>query len=684
MPGAPKLGVNRSSEGGPGAPKLGVGSSSEGGPGAPKLGVGSSSEGGGLSSRAPGERSSTAVSMYRAAGPSPSRHSGAMAFALVLFLVGGAVAMSVDVPRTAYGIKGDEATYIATALSAAYDGNLSFERRDLERFAGLYHSGPEGIFLKRGQIMHLRMGGGFPWVHVDKTLDPRIDRLYFGKSLIYPLFAAPFVRFFGLNGVLLFHAVLLAVVFVCGYMFLAARSSTPAALLLTTAFLGASTLPPYVVFLTPEVFNFALVFVAYFLWLYREVAPETRFSGSRSQIAAAVLLGLVTYSKLSHVLLIAPLVLLAWWRREWTRGFLVGVVCVAVAALWFGLTGVVSGDFNYQGGGQNRRTFYTKFPFDSPQGTWDTPGYGGTVATDGSAAVNVLNEGETPIRFLRNLKYFFVGRHFGFVPYFFPGLVIVAAWLLSSARRDRWRVLTFGAFAASALGLLLITPYTWSGGGGPAGNRYLLSIYAVLFFLAPPMHFGWPGILSWAGGALFTAKMLMNPFVVAKFTYTTMERGPLRRLPVELTMVNDLPINLDASRAHIPYRNDPFMLLYFLDQNAFPPEPPGMWVSGGGRADIVVRTVDPVDHLAVSAESPISTRLSVSAGARTVTVQLTPGKVETFDVPTSGVHYVRSYAYLMSVRSTEGFVPHVFDPASKDYRNLGALMRFQAISSPQQ
>jgi hypothetical protein len=74
----------------------------------------------------------------------------------------------------------------------------------------------------------------------------------------------------------------------------------------------------------------------------------------------------------------------------------------------------------------------------------------------------------------------------------------------------------------------------------------------------------------------------------------------------------------------------------------------------------------------------------VSAGARTVTVQLTPGRVATFDVPASGVHYVRSYAYLMSVRSTEGFVPHVFDPASKDYRNLGALMRFQAISSTQQ
>jgi hypothetical protein len=157
----------------------------------------------------------------------------------------------------------------------------------------------------------------------------------------------------------------------------------------------------------------------------------------------------------------------------------------------------------------------------------------------------------------------------------------------------------------------------------------------------------------------------------------------LRRLPVELTMVNDLPINLEGSRAHIPYRNDPLMLLYFLDQNAFPPEPTGMWVSGGGRADIIVRTNQPIDHLAVSAESPIPTRLTVSMGAGAVTVALTPGRVSTFAVAASGVHYVQSYAYLMSARSSEGFVPHVFDLQSRDYRNLGALMRFQAITSPQ-
>ena len=58
----------------------------------------------------------------------------------------------------------------------------------------------------------------------------------------------------------------------------------------------------------------------------------------------------------------------------------------------------------------------------------------------------------------------------------------------------------------------------------------------------------------------------MHPFVAAKYTYLMTESGPARILPVELTMANDLPVMLSSSplRGHIPYGEDPFMLLYFL------------------------------------------------------------------------------------------------------------------------
>ena len=64
----------------------------------------------------------------------------------------------------------------------------------------------------------------------------------------------------------------------------------------------------------------------------------------------------------------------------------------------------------------------------------------------------------------------------------------------------------------------------------------------------------------------------------------------MRALPVELTMVNDLPIHERRVSVARAYGRDPRLLLYYLDHNAYPPESPGIWVTGGRRADVIVRT----------------------------------------------------------------------------------------------
>jgi len=602
--------------------------------------------------------------------------AGAITAALLL-IIALAAALSFDVVKTVYGIKGDESTYVAMTLSLAYDHDLSYERRDLERFTGLYRAGPEGIFLKRGSQLRIRLRPAPPFVVVTHPPDPRSDRLYFGKALIYPAAAAPFVRVFGLNGFLVFHALLLFGVGVCGYMFLAARSRPGPALVFTLAFVAAAAVPVWAAFLTSDLFNFSLVFFAYFLWLYKEAAPDTRSSflrGRGSDAAAAILLGAVTFSKLSNALLIVPPAVTYLWRREIWRALLVVAICGATTAVIFGINGLNSGDFNYQGG--DRKTFYSVFPFDAPDATWDRRGL--RMTTNSGEAQEVLENIEPVGRLPGNIKYFLVGRHFGFVPYFFPGVVALLLWMSSRERWQIWRVATFGTLVASAFILLLIFPYTWSGGGGPPGNRYFLSLYPTLFFLVPPLDAMWPGVLAWVGGALFTAKMLVNPFVAAKMPYQTTERGPARRLPVEVTMANDLPIMLDLHRARVAYGP---LLLYLLDENAYPPENGGVWVSGSGRADILVRSERPLDRVAFTVESPIHTVLTVSMGRSPVTVTVVPNTPVSFEVEASGVRGLRSYAYLMSARSTDAFTPHIQDPQSTDYRNLGAYMRFRPVSA---
>ena len=602
--------------------------------------------------------------------------------AVLLFLL-LAAALSIDVVKTNPN-KSDEATYVMMALSVAYDHDLTYQRHDLERYVGLYRWGPDGIFLKRGKQLHVRAGGAFPFLHVAKTADRQSDRLYFGKAFIYSVAAAPFVRLFGLNGMLVFNILLAFVVCVCAYRFLAARSAPLASLVFALGFVGATCVPVYFVFLTPEMFHFALVFVAYFLWLYKEVLPDEARSllrGPWTDIAAAILLGIVTYSKPTHALLVAPPVLWALWRRRAAPGIAFGLVAVAVAASLFGVNALVTGEFNYQGG--DRRECVARFPFDGTPDPWDSPRCL-AMATDDADTENVFTDFQS--RLAHNVEYFLIGRHFGFVPYFFPGLVAIALWLASSERSRPWRVLTLLAVAASALALLVFAPFTWSGGGGPSGNRYFMSLYAPLFFLTPPLSSTLPGLIAWLGGALFTAKMLIDPFGAAKHPNDITAKGFARRLPVEITMANDLPIMLEGPRAHSWFHD---VLLYFLDEHAYNPEPPDpngetwLWIAGDGRADMLMRCEWPIDHLTITAYSPINTTFIVSAGAGQTTIPIPRERPITFDVPASGVRDYRSWAYLLAARSTEAFTPRLMDPQSTDARNLGVRIKFTPVPRTQ-
>ena len=581
-----------------------------------------------------------------------------MLVVLLFFVVLVIAALSMNVVRTTHGIKGDEATYVSMAFSVAYDADLAYTHDDVARFYRVYGSGPEGIFLKPGQ-----------------GAAAADDRLFFAKSYIYPVVAAPFARLAGLNGLLTFNIVLLAGVFVCGYAFARARLSHGGAVLVSTGFLGASVAPIYAVFLTSETFNLALVFYAYFFWLYKEVVPAPErlpalLRGRRADLIAAVLLGLAAFSKLSNLPLAAPLVVLSWWRRQFRDGVLNGTVFVAVVVACFAINTWISGEWNYQGG-LERKTFYGRFPFE--QSTDDFDSLGISVVTNEI----VLDESSESIvgQFARNVMYFVIGRHFGLLPYYFPGVAILVWAFWRRRELSAWQMLTTGALLMSAVGLVFLFPNTWSGGGGPPGNRYFLSFYPAFFFLVPVARSILPGIVIWVGGALFTAHVLIDPFIAAKNPWLLAQQGPLRALPVELTMVNDLPVRLDPGRSRIPYGSNPQLLLYYLDENATRSEEPGIWVSGRARADIVVRVEPPLDEIAVTLSAPIDNRVRVTVDGASETVEVRAGEPARLAFPVRGVRARGAQNFVISVTTREGFVPRLRDGRSHDSRFLGVAMK---------
>jgi hypothetical protein len=506
--------------------------------------------------------------------------------------------------------------------------------------------------------------------------------LYYGKAFAYPVAASPFVRLAGLNGMLLLHVLLMVGVFFGAYVFLLARSEPLPALLLSLAFVGASIAPLYTVWLTPEVFNVALVFFAYLLWLYKEVAPAgeggtwTGFlRGRGSDVAAAVLLGIAAYSKPSNLPLIAPLVLVHWWRRDYLHGLVIGAVCAAVTVGCFALTARTSGEFNYQGG--DRRTFYGRFPYDGPDATFENRGV--SVATDELGDAVLLERQVFWSRTRDNLVYFFIGRHAGLVPYYFPAVVILALALARWRELRVWQTLSMAVLAVTAGALLLWLPFTWAGGGGPPGNRYFLSLYPVVLFLAPPLGSSpLPGLVAWAGGALFTTHILVNPFVSSSRPYIAPRQGALRLLPVEMTMVNDLPIMINSGRARIPY-GEPRMFLYFLDDHAWVPERAGIWVEGRSKTEIIARSGERFARLDVTLQSLVPNRVSLSAGAGSRTVDLEPRAITTVSLPTRTWFARGGASLLLTVEPGEGAVPRLLDPTQGDTRFLGVLMQLKGI-----
>jgi hypothetical protein len=582
----------------------------------------------------------------------------------------GALAVTVNFPKAAYGFKSDEATYYMMGLSLVHDGDLEYRKEDLVRVWREFPAGPAGVFLKKGRTVR---GGA----------DPDRTRYYYGKSFIYPLFAAPFILLFGTNGFLVLNAIMISLALLCGCLFLRARSGPWPSAILAGAFVMASVVPVYFVQIMPEVFNFSLAMLAYFCWLYKEVAPAERplrwtqwLFTPRSDVAAGILLGIATFSKpTSALLFVAPVV---WWviRR--------GKIAAPIAAFalcaggLFAVNLAITGEWNYQGG--DRRSYLFEFPF---QNDAMKPDVGAAKSREGVMADVVFNPRTFTSNLARNLEYFFIGRYAGMLGYFFPGLFALLALLAAPRRRPGWQWLVMASALAQGLIFVLMTPYTWSGGG--VGNRYFFSGYGVMLFLLPPIESLLVAFAPWAIGSLFVAPMVLNPFVASFRPAENAKSGPLRLLPVELTLLNDLPVNTDPDHFRLWFgdtgQGDPGFLVYFLDDNAYGRDADrSFWTRGRSRSEFIIKTDRPIRRAMFNLSAgPVPLDVTIRLEGRTQHVSMAPNDTQqlTFVMP-PGFQYekeVHQLLWRVSITASEGFTPVFSDPSSIDARYLGVRVR---------
>jgi hypothetical protein len=197
----------------------------------------------------------------------------------------------------------------------------------------------------------------------------------------------------------------------------------------------------------------------------------------------------------------------------------------------------------------------------------------------------------------------------------------------------------------------------------------------------PPIQSVAAAFIPWAIGGLFMAPLVVNPFVAAFRISDTGKSGPLRMLPVELTLTNDLPVNTDPDRAHLWFgdsgKGDIGFLVYFLDDNSYGREADkSFWVRGGRRAELIFKTDTPIRHATFDLSTgPVPTDVEVTVGGRSQRLHLgaTTSERVTFTMPPGLPFEKETHALVwnVSVSSSNGFTPIFYDARSVDSRDLG-------------
>jgi len=552
--------------------------------------------------------------------------------------------------------QGDEATYYMIAQSLAWDGDLRYTRTDLYRVYRDFPDGPQGLFLRAG-----RDGG-----------------LFYAKSFIYPLWVAPFFRLLGVNGFVLVNVLLLWVVWILGFRWCYALGWTPGmALLWPLAFIGLSVVPAYVVWWTPEVFNFATVFIALFLLLY----PDLRAADGRLRrgwdLVGAVVAGMGTFSKpvIGALFVVATGYLLL--RRQWGRWLRWVVGGSLVAGVLFGLYGWNVGDWNYMGG--IRKTFYGHFPLERPELTFERLGI------YHSADITYEQEHYIDVRtVVQDLFYYFVGRYAGIAWYFPPALVGLGMALRRPRGRSVWLLVGLGLMVAA---FIVSQPHNYLGGGGTIANRYFLCVYPWTFFMVPVAPRGWTLGITAAVAAVFSLPVVTAPFLTARspWRYAT---GPLHPwLPLEYTQLENLPSNTYPHAFNVPFPDPgrPDYFAFFLNDAFYPREGPGFWVRGGHTLRMVLKRHEPFAGVRVRLRNgPIAGhRVRLRFGKAWFRFRLESWEERTIDLPAPRGYRVRNvWMWPVEISAESGFVPAFEEPQNRDRRYLGVFVVIEPWTVP--
>ena len=564
----------------------------------------------------------------------------------------------------------DQAVYYSMAQSLAQDGDLEYTKRDLIRYYEVYNSGPLGIFLKKA----------------------REGKLFYAKSFAYPLFAAPFIKLFGVNGALIFHSILLLLLLMMGHAYFSLFNSSSFSLITILTFLFASVAGVYYLWISPDFFNLFLVFTILFLWLYKHKLSETPPLGDRpgkmqaflrsdwTDYLAGLLIGVAVFSKPPNIVLLGPIVLYTLTKKKFLKTFLIILCFLITSGIFWGANYKITGEWNYQGG--ERKTFLFTYPFEKADITFDS------IQTQEMTADGYAQKHLLPAKFIPyNLFYYFFGRFTGITWYFSPAFFFLILFFLGKKPFLRW--LVFGAVFAEILIYIVFMPDNYGGGGGTLTNRYFLNIFPLFLFLPQEKRKIKDFAVMWIMAAVFIAPILISPFIHSQFPATHAKKFPFKVLPVEMTLVNNFPTNTNPWAFRQQVGTQPHIgWLHFLDDNFYRRiaesdlEKSGFWTRGPYTTETILKTYYPVKRLdfRLLNNPRMRNEITVQVGRQKKRITLGTKQRGTLSFsPLKAFKIEALHLYRIKIGASKGSIPYYETETSKERRFLGVFFEIDIV-----
>jgi hypothetical protein len=564
----------------------------------------------------------------------------------------------------------DQAIYYSMTQSLAQDGDLEYEKKDLIRYYEIFPSGPLGIFLKKGKD----------------------GKLFYAKSFAYSLFAAPFMRVFGANGAFVFHACLLLLLLLMGQAYFSRSNSPPISLLIVLTFLFASVACVYYLWISPDFFNLFLIFTILFLWLYKDKSPASSdqdkppgklrsfLLSDGTDYLAGFLVGLAVFSKPPNIVLLGLLVLHPLFKKKFLKSiFIILAFLVAIGIFW-GSNYLITGDWNYMGG--ERKSFYFTYPFEKEDITFDS------IQTIEMTSESYAQKHLLPAKFIPyNLFYYFFGRFTGIAWYFSPALLFLILFFLGKKKLFQWLILM--TLFAEIMIYIVLMPDNYAGGGGALANRYFMNIYPLFLFLPFPRRRMKDLAWSWIVAAIFISPILISSSFHSHYPSTHAKKFPFKSLPVEMTLVNNLPTNTTTWAFRQEVGIPPHIgWLHFLDDNFHrrqkesQVERRGFWTRGPYTTETILKTYYPVKRLDFHLlNNPrMRNEITVQVGGEKKRMTLGTKQRGTLSFsPLKAFKIKALHLYRIKISASKGSTPYLENEASDEKRFLGVFFEITIV-----